>query len=284
MSLLTINKNCNYCGKCIDICPALILSKSKDNKIPYTDNEDRCILCGHCVAICPKDAIKLNQIKINNFIDYKYNFNENTVKEFLLSKRSIRHFLDKPLGKDLINKIINFSNSAASSDNKLERDYIAICDKKLIKKIEDEVVKYYKNLLLILNPIVRKIGYIFAPSLFKEFEKIIPDLKFFLKKYEIGKNPVFRNAPCVICIHAPKKSTAAKDNCLSAQSYLMLYAHSLGLGSCIIGYASFAPHILEKILNISKKNRIYSIIILGFPKYTFKKLIIRKEPKIKWFI
>ena len=37
-------------------------------------------------------------------------------------------------------------------------------------------------------------------------------------------------------------------------------------------------------LNIPKTKRIYSVVILGYPKHSFKKMIIRKEPDIKWYI
>ncbi len=47
------NKNCDACGKCVDICPRKVLIKSK-GKIEVRDLY-ACILCKDCVNACPKD-------------------------------------------------------------------------------------------------------------------------------------------------------------------------------------------------------------------------------------
>jgi hypothetical protein len=64
------------------------------------------------------------------------------------------------------------------------------------------------------------------------------DLQNMVRQWDEGDKPVFRNAPCVIFIHAHKNDPMSKNNCLVALKYLMLLAqnHGLGLGSCMIGY------------------------------------------------
>jgi len=46
-------KNCDACGKCVDICPRKVLVKSK-GKIEVRDLY-ACVLCRDCVDACPKD-------------------------------------------------------------------------------------------------------------------------------------------------------------------------------------------------------------------------------------
>jgi DNA-directed RNA polymerase subunit D len=52
-------KNCDACGKCVEICPKKVLAKS-DNKIEVK-NLVACTLCQDCVEACPQDprAIKV---------------------------------------------------------------------------------------------------------------------------------------------------------------------------------------------------------------------------------
>ena len=52
-------KECDACGKCVEICPRNVLAKS-DNKIEVRDLL-ACTLCQDCVDACPKDepAIKI---------------------------------------------------------------------------------------------------------------------------------------------------------------------------------------------------------------------------------
>jgi len=47
------NKRCDACGKCIEICPRKVLTKS-DNKIAVRDLT-ACIMCRDCVEACPQN-------------------------------------------------------------------------------------------------------------------------------------------------------------------------------------------------------------------------------------
>ncbi len=62
-----LEKSCDNCGKCVEICPRKVLAKS-DGKVEVRDLM-ACTLCQDCVEICPKKppAIKIGWEE-NNFI------------------------------------------------------------------------------------------------------------------------------------------------------------------------------------------------------------------------
>lgn len=103
---------------------------------------------------------------------------------------------------------------------------------------------------------MRRVASLFMPNAIRELEKVIPDFQGLLARVERGEQAVFYGAPCVIFIHAPKGNVMVKDNCLAVQHYLMLQAQAMGLGSCIIGYATAAAGDLAKVLRIPRANRI----------------------------
>jgi len=57
--MFKINKNCNGCGLCVEMCPmkVLMLKEEKAARVNYKD----CTLCLRCVDFCPKDAISFSR-------------------------------------------------------------------------------------------------------------------------------------------------------------------------------------------------------------------------------
>jgi len=57
----TINKDiCTGCGKCIQVCPSVVIS-IKDKRANFTDKHQAlCVQCAQCMAVCPEEAIFIN--------------------------------------------------------------------------------------------------------------------------------------------------------------------------------------------------------------------------------
>ena len=63
------SKNCNGCGKCVNVCPveAMSLISANNPNLPKSKmarlEEDLCLGCGLCIRACPKDCIHLESRK-----------------------------------------------------------------------------------------------------------------------------------------------------------------------------------------------------------------------------
>jgi nitroreductase len=124
---------------------------------------------------------------------------------------------------------------------------------------------------------------VFSKNLSNDLATIKADIEYMKNAYAIGENPIFKNAPALIFITAPKKDIQAKDDCIIAQQYMMLYAESLGIGSCINGYAQFANKKIAKLLAIKSSHAIFSAGIFGYSKYTYKnEIIYNNNSEIFW--
>jgi nitroreductase len=73
---------------------------------------------------------------------------------------------------------------------------------------------------------------------------------------------------------------SGRDHALGAQHYLMLYAETLGLGTCINGYAQSAPKVLAKHLNVPQAHTIYGALMLGYRKHTYRRRVHRKPASV----
>jgi len=102
-----VEKNCNYCGLCAQVCPVDAIQVDKDNeKIVF--HEDKCIGCGDCVYSCPTNAWQKRQEGYAIFIGGKmgkfpklgikvFDFVETKEKVFEIIEKTLEFY--KKLGK-----------------------------------------------------------------------------------------------------------------------------------------------------------------------------------------
>lgn len=275
-SKITIDKDtCILCGKCVDVCGSNTL-EIIDNTLVQT-LPDLCIACAHCANVCPTDSITEHKNSMHSFSINKINEELTEIEKLLQTKRSVRNFLDKKIDEETIEKMIFYAEKAPSSSNARKREYIIVTDKNKIFEIEKESLKNYNTILKILNPFLLKILKIFSKKMWKNLNSVRTDVLQMNKQFASKEYPIFRNAPCIVFIIAPKNEIQAQDDCIIAQQYMMLYAHSRNIGSCIIGYAQYMHKKLEKLLKIHKHKSIYTVSTFGYSKYSFTKEIEYKK-------
>ncbi|SFH09429.1 Nitroreductase [Desulfotomaculum arcticum] len=276
-------EKCLGCGLCARVCVEDVFTLNENNQLPRVVDEDKCIRCGHCAAACPTGALQHKDMNMQNFIPVEnLRIEPEQMERFLGAKRSVRHYREKKVDQEVITRLLRVAQMAPSDNNRQEREFIVVTDPDKIAELEKATVDYYRKLLSLMNPVMRKISSVFMPHAIRELEKVIPDFQGLLRRSQKGEPAVFRGAPCIIFIYALKGNVMAKDNCLAAQHYLMLQAQAMGLGTCIIGYATAAASSLVNILNVPKNNQIISAITLGYPQYNFKRTVDRKEKEIMW--
>jgi nitroreductase/NAD-dependent dihydropyrimidine dehydrogenase PreA subunit len=274
-------ERCSGCGICVDMCPSYALGMV--DKSPQVSHTGLCISCGHCAALCPESAISSSESNSRVPFDLT-DIATSLPPEHLLfhQKRSYRKFTKKELDKDTIQTMIQYAEMAPSSHNFRKREYIVVTDAEEIKRIEEIVVKVYRPLAKILNPPVLKTIRLLSKPAAQQTEEFAHTFKNIIAKYKAGEFPVFKNAPCVVMIAAPKNYDQSRDDCVAAQNYMMLYAQSLGIGSCISGYDQYAHKKLARYLKVSRDKQIFAISFFGYPREHYLKTIRYREPPITW--
>ena len=101
-----------------------------------------------------------------------------------------------------------------------------------------------------------------------------------------GIDTILRSAPNLILATAPKNFKNGRENTISAFSYLELYATTIGLGSCWAGlfemcvFSNYSP--LLKLFNIPEDKVITGALMVGYPKYKYKKLVDRNPLDVEY--
>ena len=80
-------------------------------------------------------------------------------------------------------------------------------------------------------------------------------------------------------------STLRAVDCTSALAYFDLAAPTYGLGACwagfvMVGLMQWQP--LRDALAIPADNVVHGVLMAGYPKYRYQRLVPRNAPKIEW--
>jgi nitroreductase/NAD-dependent dihydropyrimidine dehydrogenase PreA subunit len=280
---------CTGCELCITICPAAILSKNEEKEILFqADKVELCIRCGHCMAMCETSAISIEGLSYEtNFRPLPpTNWNHAAFMDFLLARRSVRIFKDNPVPVEVLQKIIDTVATAPFAVNPENVEITVVNDKKVIEKALPYMSKMYIQLAKILK--VPFLSWLILRSMPKEVSNTLvnfigPHVKKGLYDSSTGTDDITRNAPVLILFHAKK---GAEEHTVDAHIYLtysLLAAHSLGLGATAIGLIGPAVNQskpLRRLFRIPEGNEVVESMIAGYPKFPFKRAIVRPRTKV----
>jgi nitroreductase/NAD-dependent dihydropyrimidine dehydrogenase PreA subunit len=235
---------CNFCKSCVKECPLENFSITTEERQIEFDSSQDCILCGHCIAVCPEKAIKYKDLN-GDAVDFGepiYTISNQELKKLFLSKRSIRQYKNKDVEKETIEQIIKCMSYAPVAMNKHSLKCLAISDKQKINELIDSIIDAIEE---------------------------VEERDVYKKKRENGIDPFFYKAPHILILHS--NNDWDSTNAIITITYAMLYAETIGIGSCWIGgvqmFLNENKKIKEKVLGI--KDKIYGFMIFGYPAVNY---------------
>ena len=101
---------------------------------------------------------------------------------------------------------------------------------------------------------------------------------------QTGRDRLFHGAPAAIVVACTRSASLPKEDALLASQNILLAAHSMGLGSCLIGMAVEAMKkdlTIQQAIGVSEKETVYAVIALGFTDEQYVRQAGRKKPLIR---
>ncbi|NHJ48401.1 MAG: 4Fe-4S dicluster domain-containing protein [Asgard group archaeon] len=288
---IIINRDlCTGCKTCIEICPRDCFELDVEKKSVF--HLKRCHDCGHCISYCPEAAIQHRDLPIEDY-ELISKYADNSIKNgeqmyyFLKSIRSTRKFLKKPVEDEILAKLADITRYSPTGHHSQNVELTLVSKPETIQELKDESAKSIISILKkIDNPF-----FVFAAkligkgSLIRKAKGTRHRFVRHLDGFKEGNDYLFHGAPAIAVFHSNKNGYVPEDNCTLAASYLSVLANSYGLGVCYIGYLTYYSRYNSKIrdiLKIPKENKIYQVLIFGYPKYKLKTFVSRKPSKIAW--
>lgn len=257
--------------------------RNVDGKSVVTDI-DLCNRCSHCIAVCAADAIIHDGLKKEDIeaVNRK-NLQPDVYRDIVASRRSVRQFKNQPVPRDIIEQIIDVARYAPTASNNQDVGYIVVTDKELIATIAKNIFGLASRLY---NLTKKGVGKLFVNVTGLSRNRYIRVMKYTQEENAgTGRDFILHDAPVLILIHAPKGKPFTCDNCNIAAATIINYAHTLGLGTCFIGFMIIALKFnpwLRKKLGVPGDKRVYASLVMGYPAYRFANTVSRKKPEVQW--
>jgi nitroreductase/NAD-dependent dihydropyrimidine dehydrogenase PreA subunit len=282
-------ERCTGCGLCVAACPWKTISMI-GGKAAITG--DRSLSCGHCAAVCPAEAITVrgNDPDVERYgtfaVDSRWlppgDFDTTQLVRLMASRRSCRRFQARPVERPLLEDLVRIGVTAPSGSNSQVWTFTILPDRAAVEAFGDRVSRFFRSLnRLAENSLLRNalklIGKRELSDYYRGSHRSVSEA--LDDREKTGRDRLFHGATAAIIVGTePGGSTPEEDALLAAQN-ILLAAHAMGLGSCLIGFAvaSLKKDInVKRFLGIPDDERVHAVIALGYPDETYLRPAGRK--------
>jgi len=267
-------ERCSRCGACVALCNSGNVYTQENDRVQVADIEN-CWFCGHCVAVCPTDAIGHSEFLLDDcpLIESAVLPSLEGMVEAFRERRSTRIYKSRPVSRKIVKSLIDIAGSVPSADNAQPVDWLAFDDLGLIAELSRQTVAVFEQKLdqdrKNMSATVEDI---------QDFERII-------QQRAQGIDPIFFKAPVLLLAHVPVEDSFGRDDATYAAYNVILAAQRMGLGNCLIGYFIYALENngqLRSRLGLPDNRRVEVALVIGYPKYHFRRAVPRRRTEIVW--
>jgi nitroreductase len=279
---------------CVALCPsnALVLAGEK------VTVRGGCIGCGHCVAVCPAEAVSLadgdgwaeayTTFTPTGTMVQPGEFSPATLIDVLRSRRSCRRYQSREVPGPMLEDLIRAAITAPSGTNSQAWTFTALTSRSAVMALGEGVADFFRRInKLAANRLIRRAYALLGR---KELEAYYRDhyaaVRAALENWDRDRTDrLFHGATAAIVIGArPDASCPAEDALLAAQN-MLLVAHAMGLGTCLIGYAVEAMRHDRRVkasAGVPLDEPVYAVVALGWPDVSFLRQATRRRPLVRY--
>jgi nitroreductase len=260
---------------------------------------DRSLQCGHCVAVCPVDAVKVEAIDsqslcFKNF-DLKNHwlphgeFDTSHLVQLMASRRSCRNYTQQTVDRSMLEDLVKIGTTAPSGTNCQNWTFTLLPDRAAVIEFGQAIASFFKRLnrtaeKTLMRKALKLIG---KPALEFYYQEYYQSVKEGLVEWEQHQRDLlFHGAAAVIVVGSKPGGSCPMEDAILASQNILLGAHSMGLGTCLIGFAVEAMQndpAIKKFLKIPDKETVHAVIAMGYPDEKYKGLTGRKKVVMRYF-
>ncbi|MFZ1036241.1 MAG: FAD-dependent oxidoreductase [Smithella sp.] len=304
-------KRCLGCG----------MQEPKFTGMPYFGKV--CLACHNCEAICPQGALSFPYYYQINKGRWAYDFDYpaeagqgmpnplmlkkplpfseiesqlTDVEKVIYRRRSVRVYKQEPVPKDMIRRVLEAGRFAPSAGNCQGWKFIVVTDRKLMNDLSASTIKFlsiFTKLYQGKGPgrtTLKKMLAFMKPNAI-DMRPMVAIQALMTPKFGEGQLDCFFGAPVAIILvtHHLHVSEPELGMGICGQN-MVLAAHSLGLGTCYVGFVTTALNLVPTTKSKFRKklgikwpyDSVATILTLGYPAVPLDKPVDREFPKVDW--
>lgn len=286
---------CIGCGLCTVVCPmATLIIEGGKVIVRGTDS----LNCDHCAAACPTEAIRVASIdaglaRFQTFsADSRWlphgRFDTATLVNLMGSRRSCRNYSDQPVDRMLLEDLVRVGITAPSGSNCQPWTFTLLPDRAMVNRLGRQVGDFFrKTNRMAENRWLRwGLKLIGKRELDDYYRFHYRTVQTGLEAWDKGERDLlFHGATAVIVIAARNDASCPSEDALLASGHILLAAHAMGLGTCLIGFAIEAMRRDRSIvrgLGIPDQETAHAVVALGWPNETYQRVAGRKPVTIRY--
>lgn len=268
-------ERCTRCLKCENDCPANAIN------IATFEISKACIHCGHCVAICPEMAVRPDFGDV--FLLQPHAVTAKDFRNLSSSIRSCRSYLRKDVPDAVLLQLIDNMKHYPSASNTRPLQVTLVRSKEMVKLLNDGVADaLIQKFSRVCSPWISPFVSVFMPSV--NLKKIRRYRDLFIARRDEGVSQICYNAPAVILFHAEVSKTGMTEADANIwATYTSIYANTLGLGTCFVGFIAKAMDKGSKLnqsFKIPSSHKVYAALLVGYPKVKYRNEASRQSPVV----
>jgi nitroreductase len=257
-----------------------------------------CIGCGHCQAVCPAGAVSLAEgdawagaydvIEPTGAVIAPGDFPAGRLIDLLRSRRSCRRFTDRAVPGPVLEDLLRAAVTAPSGTNSQAWTFTVLTSRSAVLGLGQAVAGFFTRLnKLAGNAFVRRASSLLGrPELEHYYHEHFASVAAALVDWERDRTDrLFHGATAVVLIGSRPQASCPAEDALLATGNMLLAAHCLGLGSCLIGYAVEAlrrDRRVKEAAGAPRAESIHAVVALGWPDVTYLRPTTRRRPVVRY--
>jgi nitroreductase/Pyruvate/2-oxoacid:ferredoxin oxidoreductase delta subunit len=287
-------EKCVGCEACLQVCPSETLTM-RDGKAVVTGQES--LGCGHCAAVCPTEAIRVGALD-NAVLDFETfchaphwlppgEFPLDELVRLMRSRRSCRNFTAQTVPCNMLEDLVKIGQTAPSGSNCQAWTFTILPTREAVRQLSEQVGHFFLRLnRLAENRLLRSaLKWVGRPELDFYYRNYFASIREGIKDWQhTGRDRLFHGATAVILVGGRSGAACPQEDALLAVQNILLGAHAMGLGTCLIGFAVSAiegSSSLKDFLKIPPDESIYAAIAVGYPDEHYHRLPGRKTAPVR---